>query len=250
MNAICRFTLLGQGAAVRLLRLGWKSAGAEPETKEHAVVSAFSLRPLKLLAKPVKALTRTSPRLNAASWDLQYKLGLWDYLDGGQSAGSELLQVIEKYAPQANILDLGCGTSANLPLTPGTYRHYHGVDISAKAIERARTLGRENATYETADVLAYVPQEAYDAILLREVIYYLPLAKVSGFLQRLSGFLTPSGVILIQIWAGEKNPDLVAAIEGSALPVVAEQTLELDPGRPAVYLLGKPGSDVQPSAGA
>jgi SAM-dependent methyltransferase len=212
------------------------------------VVSAFSLRFLKLLAVPVKALTRTSPRLNAASWNLQYRLGLWDYLDLGKSTGRELLQVIETYAPQANILDLGCGTSANLPLAPGTYRHYHGVDISAKAIQRARTLGRENATYEMADVLAYVPQEAYDAILLREVLYYLPLAKVSGFLQRLSGFLTPSGVILIQIWAGEKNPGLVAAIGGSALPVLVEKTLELDPGRPAVYLLGRSDCDVQPSA--
>jgi len=27
-------------------------------------------------------------------------------------------------------LDLGCGTSVNLPLTPGAYRHYHGVDIN------------------------------------------------------------------------------------------------------------------------
>jgi trans-aconitate methyltransferase len=214
------------------------------------VVNAFSLGPLKLLAIPVKALTRASPRLNAASWNLQYRLGLWDYLDLGKSNGRELLEVIETYTPQANILDLGCGTTANLPLAPGTYRHYHGVDISAKAIERARTLGRENATYETADVLAYVPQEAYDAILLREVLYYLPLAKVSGFLQRLSGFLTPSGVFVIQIWAGEKKPGLVAAIEGTALPVLVEKTLEQDPGCPAVYLLGRSDSGVQPSARA
>jgi hypothetical protein len=27
-------------------------------------------------------------------------------------------------------LDLGCGTSVNLALTPGTYQHYHGVDIN------------------------------------------------------------------------------------------------------------------------
>jgi trans-aconitate methyltransferase len=214
------------------------------------VVGAFSLRPLKLLAAPIKVLTRTFPRLNAASWDLQYRLGLWDYLDLGKDPGRELLQVIETYAPQASILDLGCGTSANLPLAPGTYRHYHGVDISAKAIERARTLGRENATYEIADVLAYVPQEAYDAILLREVLYYLPVAKVSGFLQRLSGFLTPSGVIVIQIWAGEKTPDLVAAIEGSALPLLVETTLEQGPGRPGIYLLGRSDSDVKPSARA
>jgi trans-aconitate methyltransferase len=172
---------------------------------------------------------------------MQYKLGLWDYLDAGTDAGRELAEVIGQYAPQASILDLGCGTSANLPLEPGTYRRYHGIDISAKAIKRARMLRRPHATYETADILTYAPQETYDAILLREVIYYLPLGQVSGFLARLSGFLAPGGVILIQVWAGERSPGLIAAIEGSALPVVLEKTLEQDPGHPTVYLLaGQP----------
>lgn len=211
------------------------------------MVSASSLKFLTLAAAPVKAITRTFPRLNSASWNLQYKLGLWDYLDAAQPAGLEQLQLIEKYAPQASILDLGCGTSANLPLAPGTYRHYHGVDISVKAIERARKLGRGNATYETADILTYVPREAYDAILLREVIYYLPLAKISEFLDRLSGFLTPAGVILIQIWAGEKNAGLVGAIEGSALPVILEKTLDQDAGHPTIYLLGRLDGDIQAS---
>ena len=41
---------------------------------------------------------------------------------------------------------------------------------------------RPHATNETADILTYVPQETYNAILLREVIYCLPVAEVSGFL--------------------------------------------------------------------
>jgi SAM-dependent methyltransferase len=214
------------------------------------VASAFSVRFLRLVAAPVKALTRSSPRLNAALWDVQYQLGLWDYLDGGTAGGRELAGIVEAHAPQASILDLGCGTSVNLPLTPGAYRCYHGVDISAKAIKRARLAGRPAATYETADILTYVPQETYDTILLREVIYYLPLAKVSDFLSRLSGFLAPGGVILIQVWADERNPDLIAAIEESALPVMLKQTLELDPGHPMIYLLGKPNAEVPDSAGA
>lgn len=214
------------------------------------MASAFSFRFLKLAAAPIKALARSSPRLNAALWDVQYQLGLWDYLDAGTAAGRELAGIVETYAPQPSILDLGCGTSANLPLTPGAYQRYHGVDISAKAIKRARLVGRPGATYETADVLSYVPQETYDAILLREVIYYLPLAKVSGFLSRLSGFLAPGGVILIQVWAGERNAGLIAAIEASALPVMLEKNLEMDPGHPTVYLLGKPHTEVSAFASA
>ena len=162
------------------------------------MVNVSSLTSLYWVAAPVRTLNRRFPRLNAASWELQYRLGFWDYLDSEQ-AGHGLLQIMQKYAPQASILDLGCGASANLPLIPGTYRRYHGVDISEKAIERARTLGRVDASYETADILTYVPTESYDAILLSEVLSHLPPAKISGFLRRLSGFLTPAGVILIQI---------------------------------------------------
>jgi 2-polyprenyl-3-methyl-5-hydroxy-6-metoxy-1,4-benzoquinol methylase len=219
-------------------------------SKEDNVASASSFRFLKLVTAPLKALTRSSPRLNAASWDLQYRLGLWDYLDAGETSGRELAEIIEKYVPQARILDLGCGTSVNLPLAPGMYRRYHGVDISAKAIKQARMTGRPHATYETADILTYAPQETYDAILLREVIYYLPVTKVSGFLDRLSGFLAPAGVIVIQVWTGERNPDLIAAIEASTLPVMLEKALEADPGHPTVYLLGKSGSDFQAPASA
>jgi SAM-dependent methyltransferase len=212
------------------------------------VASASSLGFLKLVTAPVKALTRSSPRLNAALWNVQYQLGLWNYLDTGDDSGRELVEMVEQYAPCPSILDLGCGTSANLPLVPGTYRRYHGVDISAKAIRRARLLGRPQATYETADVLTYTTQETYDAILLREVIYYLPVDKVRGFLDRLAGFLTPGGVVMIQVWAGERNPDLIAAIEGSSFPVKQERVLERDPHHPTIFILSNSRSDVPTSA--
>lgn len=183
-------------------------------------------------------------RLNAVSWDLQYRLGFWDYLDG-ERAGHGLLQIMQKYAPQASILDLGCGASANLPLLPGTYRHYHGVDISEKAIERARALGRVDTSYETADILSYVPKETYDAIVLSEVLGHLPEAKISGFLRRLSGFLTSDGVILIQIWAGGMNPGLTTAIEGSGLPMVQETNAEPDAGLPRKIVKVKAGRPAQ-----
>ena len=77
------------------------------------------------------------------------------------------------------------------------------------------------------------------------MIYYLPLGQVSGFLARLCGFLTPGGVILIQVWEGERSPGLIAEIERGALPLMLEKTLELDPGYPTVYLLaGQPAMTV------
>jgi 2-polyprenyl-3-methyl-5-hydroxy-6-metoxy-1,4-benzoquinol methylase len=195
------------------------------------MISAFSLHFPKWVERPLRTLTRAFPGLNAASWDLQYQLGLWNYLDS-ERAGHGLLQVMQRHAPKAVILDLGCGASANLPLVPGTYGSYHGVDISAKAIERARAMGRADCTYETADILTYVPRAAYDAIILSEVLCYLPMDKISGYLRRLSGYLTPTGVILIQVWAGAMNASLTAAIEGCGLPMAQEENSEPDAGRP------------------
>jgi SAM-dependent methyltransferase len=211
------------------------------------MISAFALRRLKLLATPVKAFTRTFPRINAASWDLQYQLGLWEYLDS-ETAGGELLRIVQKYAGQASILDLGCGTSANLPLVPGAYRHYHGVDISRKAIKRARSLGRDHTSYETADILHYEPRQSYDVILLSEVLYYLPTTKIAGLLRRLSACLTPDGVMIIQVWAGEESPALTAAISDGGLVMTKETTAVPEAGNHrTLYILHAAPSPASPS---
>jgi trans-aconitate methyltransferase len=189
-----------------------------------------------MLERVFRTLAR-SPRLNAVLWDTQYRLGVWDRLDSGTATGGEFAKMIAEHAPSARILDLGCGTSVNLPLQPGTYRSYHGVDISPKAIKRARSLNRPDSTYEVADILAYQPARAYDAILLREVIYYLTPQQIHDLLTRLSGHLSPDGVVLIQVWSAETNPDLKAAITSTSLTLVAERTHENAVSRPTVYVL-------------
>lgn len=170
------------------------------------------------IGAPVRALVRRSPRLNAALWDVQYALGLWGYLDQAGGGGVPL-SLIEAWAPHPTILDLGCGTSANLTLAPGRYRHYHGVDISRRAIETARSLNRVAASYAVADIRAYVPPDRYDAILLREVIYYLTVPEAAELLRRLPGLLTPRGMILVQIYDVHRSRQFVEVIRGCGLDV-------------------------------
>ncbi|WP_433532935.1 class I SAM-dependent methyltransferase [Micromonospora sp. CA-263727] len=182
----------------------------------------MSNAPLRMLARlvgaPLRWLVRRSPRLNAALWDTQYALGFWGYLDGAGD-GAMPLSLIETWAPNPTILDLGCGTSANLPLTPGRYRHYHGVDISRRAIEAARSLGRPDASYQVADIRAYQPPQRYDAILLREVIYYLSVAEAADLLRRLPGRLTERGRILVQIYDVPRSQQFVTVIRDCGLDV-------------------------------
>jgi SAM-dependent methyltransferase len=184
--------------------------------------SAPPRRRLSRLAAPVKALVRSSPRLNGVMWSAQYRLGKWNYLDALADGGAQVLTLVEEYAPNARILDLGCGTSANLPLTPGRYRHYHGVDISVTAIERARALGRPDTSFETGDILTYDTDERYDGIILREVLYYLAVDKVAGLVRRLAGLLQPGGKIFVQFYVNAP-PEFADVVRNSGLPVLEER---------------------------
>ncbi|MFG2060968.1 class I SAM-dependent methyltransferase [Micromonospora sp. NPDC048871] len=174
------------------------------------------------MGAPVRALVRRSPRLNAALWDAQYALGFWGYLDEA-GGGSVPLSLIEEWAPHPTILDLGCGTSANLTLSPGRYRHYHGVDISRRAIRTARSLNRADASYAVADIRGYLPPDRYDAILLREVIYYLSVDEAAELLGRLPGLLTPRGRILVQIYDVQRSRQFVQVIQDCGLDVTTWQ---------------------------
>jgi trans-aconitate methyltransferase len=194
----------------------------------------------RALKWPLTVLIRPYPRLNALVWDVQYALGLWNYLD--RPGGRTPLELIERYAPRPRILDLGCGTTVNLRLLPGRYRHYHGVDISRTAIRRARALGRPDASFEVADVLGYRPTGVYDVILLREVLYYFPVDEVGGLLRRLAGALTPRGVVVVALYdtTSASGRALRDRVRDGGLAVVEERTEPSPGGSPATTIVLAP----------
>jgi SAM-dependent methyltransferase len=195
------------------------------------MANAQSLAPFARLAAPVKALARRFPRLNATMWNVQYRLGMWTYLDSFGANGAEALMLVEKYAPNARILDLGCGTSANMPLNPDRYRHYHGVDVSAMAIAKGRALGRPNTSFEVADIFTYDTSERYDAILLREVLYYFAPEKIGALLRRLAGLLEPGGKIFTQM-SHDQLAEFAEPVRTCGLRVIEERAKMLKGGGP------------------
>jgi trans-aconitate methyltransferase len=196
--------------------------------------NAESVRPPAWLVVPVNILKRRFPSLNGAIWNAQYRLGIWKYLDTSVGSGSEILALVDEYAPNPRILDLGCGTSVNLPLIPGRYRRYHGVDISATAIRQAEALGRSHASFEVADIISYSTSERYDAILLREVLYYFRPDQAAQLLIRLAGFLEPGGKIFIQVF--ESVDEVVRSSGLSVLYRRTETTAEGAPGAALIVL--------------
>jgi trans-aconitate methyltransferase len=182
----------------------------------------------KLWTVLLRVLGKTGVRssLDRPQWvsrflfDVEYKAGEWDYLDSCR--GDPYARIIQRYAPNARILDLGCGTAKNVELKPGTYVRYLGVDFSQEAIRRARLNARPNTDYEVANILEYEPVGTFDVVLLREVLYYLPTASVGGLLQRLADHLSPQGVIVLQIWDKRVAQPILAETQASGLQVFEE----------------------------
>jgi SAM-dependent methyltransferase len=199
------------------------------------MVSASFLRLPSRLAVPVKALMLRFPGLNAAVWNIQYRLGMWNYIDSG--SGPQITALLDKYTDRPKILDLGCGKSMNIRLPAGKYRHYHGVDISLNAIQAARKLARPDTSFEVADILGYETGQRYGVILLREVLYYLPAGKVAEFLRRIAGFLEPAGKIFIQFWDAGACAQFVDIVRNSGLRVLEEQVATANGGPESVVMV-------------
>jgi SAM-dependent methyltransferase len=199
------------------------------------MVSSRFLRLAARLAVTVKELLHRFPGLNAAVWNVQYRLGRWDYIDSG--SGAQIMALLDKYDDRPKILDLGCGKSMNIGLTAGTYRHYHGVDISMSAIQTARKLARPDTSFEVADILRYETGQRYGVILLREVLYYLPAEKVAEFLRRIEGFLEPAGKIFIQLWDARACAQSVAIVRNSGLRVLEERVSRANGGPESIVMV-------------
>jgi SAM-dependent methyltransferase len=85
-----------------------------------------------------------------------------------------LRKVLETHLPaRGDVLDLGCGDGRTL----GTWIRdrvgsYVGVDVSATAVERARSLGLDARTIDDAAELPF-PSESFDAVVSIEVLEHL-----------------------------------------------------------------------------
>ncbi|WP_433086155.1 class I SAM-dependent methyltransferase [Dactylosporangium sp. CA-139114] len=202
------------------------------------MLNAVLARVSRLLRTPVERYIRPNPRINSIVWDLQYKLGFWRYLDR-LSDGEMPLALVETWAPHPTILDLGCGSSANMPLPAGRYRHYHGVDVSRAAIAQARRLGRPHTSFEVADIRTFTTAERYDAILLREVLYYLTPQEARDLLLRLPGLLSDRGRVVVQIHSVEQARDVVELVRGCGVPVDREVPARLGDGPSGAFLVLK-----------
>ena len=123
----------------------------------------------------------------------------WQRLRGGHEAAryEAVRSATERYAGDGFVLDIGCSQGI---LQEGLrYGRYLGVDNCEQSITLARPKCDQRTQFVYADGSAFVANQSPDAVVMNEVVYYLPdpIAAVEHHAQHLA----PGGVVIISIYA-------------------------------------------------
>jgi SAM-dependent methyltransferase len=123
----------------------------------------------------------------------------WQRLRGRSEAArySAVRSVTERYARDGFVLDIGCSQGI---LQEGLrYCRYLGVDNCEQSILLARHKRDRWTQFVCADGSDFVADQPPNAVVMNEVIYYLPdpIAAVEHHARRLA----PGGVVIVSIYA-------------------------------------------------
>lgn len=178
-------------------------------------------------------------------WNESYAAGHWGFLDGRRQRARHYAiagMLRERFPAGARVLDVGCGLGT-LRQVLGEGGSYTGLDVSAEAVERAREAHRgSKADFVRADIVSHETQTRYDAVVLNEVLYYLPLEKVQDAVRKAAGMTAPGGVLVVSMHGNPKVPAVWQELD-SLSPAVEELEVR-DPagGSSWTLRLYEPGS--------
>jgi SAM-dependent methyltransferase len=148
---------------------------------------------------------------------------------GGHQPGPQLVAEVTGLGP-GTALDAGCGTGADAVWLAGLGWEVTAVDISATAVDRARTEAGRLApdvaglvTWLVADVTTWEPASPFDLVVSQ---YVHPDTTFEAFVSRLAGCVAPGGTLLV---AGHDHGDRHAATH-------APQDASIDPVAVAAVL--------------
>lgn len=100
-------------------------------------------------------------------------------------------------AGKLDVLDLGCGIGAYHNGLSGRFRQLHGVDVSARSIDMARTRHPDvEYTAYDGEVLPY-EDGRFDLVFAVCVMHHVPVDKWQGFAAQMFRVLKPGGLALI-----------------------------------------------------
>jgi SAM-dependent methyltransferase len=156
------------------------------------------------VARTIAALVGSPAVPSREMWESQYKNGHWARLNdlSEQAHNAVVLSYITHLRPKSSVLEIGCGEGTLLRRLKQTgYRNYTGVDISDVAISRCQQFSDEKTIFLACDAESYVPETAFDIVVLNESIYYFVQPVVT--MQRYANYLAPDGLFVISLF--DKN---------------------------------------------
>lgn len=115
--------------------------------------------------------------------------------------------LLERLPPNAEVLDVGCGSGAPVTVALARVARVTGVDVSAKQIARARARVPQGR-FIVGDVMAqtFAPG-CFDAIVSLYAIFHLPREEHRALLERLAHWLRPGGHLLLSV-GNTDNPGI------------------------------------------
>jgi SAM-dependent methyltransferase len=159
------------------------------------------------------------------------------------------LRLADRGLLSGRLLDAGCGTGEHVLLAAGRGAEATGVDISPRAIARARDKAAERglpARFEVADVLSLGQLGlAFDVVIDSGVFHGFDDADRSRYVTSLASVLRPGGHCYLICFsdreAGEYGPRRIrqdqlraAFADGWAVTSIKADTLDLNPGMPTL----------------
>ncbi|MGD8601712.1 MAG: class I SAM-dependent methyltransferase [Gemmatimonadota bacterium] len=180
-------------------------------------------------------------------WNEHYVAGELPW-DTGEPAPQLVELVEEGVIPPGRVLEVGCGTGTNSIWLAGRGFDVHGVDISERAIEMAKSKARSAEGSIELAALDFMhdelPAGPFDFVFDRGVMHVFDdAADRARFAERVAGLLGPGGRWLCIAGSTEGPPrehgpprrsarDLLAAVE-PVLELVWLRSSALHPGEPS-----------------
>lgn len=138
---------------------------------------------------------------NAAARYTSAGIGHWEFARGKlrhDPLYREILRRLEELPPDGRVVDLGCGRGFVLALLAGRGSgDLLGVERSPRIARVARRALADDAVVETADLAAWSLLPAR-AVLLLDVLHYLPRPVQEEIIARAAGALEPGGLLLLR----------------------------------------------------